>query len=61
MFVLVELRCNDCTNKKFSPFERKLFRKTLTEVTIACWLCEYRIANAWYKNVDTEKSTCEPE
>ena len=35
-------------------FWNNVYLKILTEVTYACWLCEYRIVNAWYKNVDTE-------
>ena len=44
--------CTDCTTKWSSPFDTT----TLTEVTCACCLCEYRTANVRYKNEDTETS-----
>ena len=29
--------------------KQRIFTKTLTEVTCACWLCEYGNVNEWYK------------
>ena len=48
--------CTDCANKWSSLLKQRIFTKTLTEVACACWLCEYRNSNEWYKNVNTEKS-----
>ena len=38
-----------------------LKQRILTEVTVACWLCEYRTVNAWYQIVDAETSKRVPD
>ena len=51
MIVLVERKCIDCTNKYLHLLKQRIFTNTLTEVTNACRLCEYRTVNERYKNV----------
>ena len=59
MIVLVELNALVRQINDLHFLKQRISTKTLTEVTYACWLCEYRTVNAVNcGNVETEKSEC---